>query len=504
MGKPKPSAYVFYMLEQKRLVPGWKNKSNQELVGLCDKGWTSLSPKEKKKYEDMKEEAKSRDMGTGNQGRERRKGEVRIEGGYDSLGNPLADIRRRDQERAREVRDKVDSVATMVENGSLAGTLETTTFNIIESSVFVKIDEDKVYVPAEISIAKFSLREGVVEVYQAFPRAGAIPLGYKRECLESSNHGHKIPLEDMAVMDADVSNNNKTVEFQPKSDGQIAKDIVAHLAGTDAVFCMPEKMAQCEGVLHTIINRSSLRMPVIKFLPLPELLYKLANSSKEGEMIPSAGIAESELNSERFLYKSGLSCHWHEVMTETDACTSAAATKLCYTVLDLCCQHYKIPLISGKHVPRTVEVDPVGKEWAIPEVKTRVFRNSVVRKPGEFASEDVRLRNNDTKEKELEGIGGVGVSSENEMKATIVKNLLPQGTISDYMGELTESVSKLSVSVCSSDTDFVTMGSLSDVLDPKPQIQPPVVVKGIGRGAVLPGRRMSRIAANFQDVDNCN
>jgi len=191
-------------------------------------------------------------------------------------------------------------------------------------------------------------------------------------------------------------------------------------------------------------------------------------------------------------------------MTETDACTSAAATKLCYTVLDLCCQHYKIPLISGKHVPRTVEVDPVGKEWAIPEVKTRVFRNSVVRKPGEFASEDVRLRNIDTKERGLEGTGGVEVSSENEKKATIVKNLLPQGTISDYMGELTESVSKLSVSVCSSDTDFVTMGSLSDVLDPKPQIQPPVVVKGIGRGAVLPGRRMSRIAANFQDVDNCN
>jgi len=298
MGKTKPSAYVFYMQEQKRLVPGWKNKSNQELVGLCDKGWTSLSPKEKKKYEDMKEEAKSRDMGTGNQGRERRKGEVRIEGGYDSLGNPLADIKRRDQERAREVRDKVDSVATMVENGSLAGTLETTTFNIIESNVFVKIEEDKVYVPAEISIAKFSLREGVVEVYQAFPRAGAIPLGYKRECLESSNHGHKIPLEDMAVMDADVSNNNnnKTVEFQPKTDGQIAKDIVAHLAGTDAVL----------GVLHTIINRSSLRMPVIKFLPLPELFYKLANSSKEGEKIPSAGITESELNSERFLYKSGL------------------------------------------------------------------------------------------------------------------------------------------------------------------------------------------------------
>ena len=96
MGKTKPSAFVYYMQEQKRLVPGWKHKSNQELVGLCDKGWTSLSPKEKKRFEDMKEEAKNRDVGGGNQGRERRKGEVRIQGGYDHLGNPFEDIRRRD------------------------------------------------------------------------------------------------------------------------------------------------------------------------------------------------------------------------------------------------------------------------------------------------------------------------------------------------------------------------------------------------------------------------
>merc|ERR1719233_2662934 len=75
---------------------------------------------------------------------------------------------------------------------------------------------------------------------------------------------------------------------------------------------------------------------------------------------------------------------------------------------------------AGKHVPRTVEVDPVGKEWAMPEIKARVYRNSVVRKPGEFASEDVRLRKNDTKEeKGLEGTGGVE-GYEKEMKGSAI------------------------------------------------------------------------------------
>ena len=246
-------------------------------------------------------------------------------------------------------------------------------------------------------------------------------------------------------------------------------------------------------------NRSSLAMPVNKFLPLHELLLKLGNSSQEGQMIPSPGLAETELNSERFLYKSGLSCPWHEVMTETNACSSATTTRLCYTVLDLCCQHYKIPLVGGKHIPRSVQTDPVGKEWAIPDIKPRVLRNSVVRKPGEFTSEDVRLKTTDVKEEIVFEEGKAGADAP-EMKCNVVKNMLPPGTISDYMGAVTESVSNVTLSDCSTDTEFVSMDSISDVV-PKRQVQAPVVVKGLGRGSVLPGRKMSRLAATFPGVD---
>ena len=106
----------------------------------------------------------------------------------------------------------------------------------------------------------------------------------------------------MPVATEDNISSNMKVEFQVKSDGQIFMDIVAHMAGSETVFCMPEKMSQCEGVLRTISTRSSLEMPVNKFLPLPELLFNLGNSSKEGQMIPSPGIAKRELDSERFLY----------------------------------------------------------------------------------------------------------------------------------------------------------------------------------------------------------
>ena len=68
------------------------------------------------------------------------------------------------------------------------------------------------------------------------------------------------------------------------------------------------------------------------------------------------------------------------------------------------------------------------------------------------------------------------------------------------MGTVTESVSNVTLSDCSTDTEFVTMDVINDVV-PKPQVQAPVVVKGLGRGSVLPGRRMSRLAATFLGVD---
>lgn len=508
MGKFKANSYFFYMQEQKRKIPAWKDKSNQELMVLCDQGWQALSVMEKRRFEEMKEDYKKKDPEAIE--KDRRKGEVRIEGGYDSLGNSLVGIKKRDLDRIKEEKDKIDAVKNVVERAALGGTLESAQFNIIETNVFVKIPEDKIYVPAEISIAKFSLQEGLIKVYQAFPEAGKIPLGYKRQCMENSNKGHKIPLEKEAMepMESQVEDN---VEFKQTSDRKILGDISNHLSGTDVVFCMPEMMPQCEGILRTIANRcSSHIMSSVMFVPLPELLYMLANKSQEGIMIPTPGVAERELESERFLYKSGLSCHWHEAMTETNTCSSATVCRLSFTVLDLCCQHYKIPLVSGKHIPKTVETEPLGKEWLVgktnPIVRTR---NSTIRKPGGFVSEDVRFREEAEEEKDvgvkasvgemvnpIEAIQKYSVKVKQEMN----KDMMQAGTISDYMGEVTESVGNISVSDCSTDSEFVTLDSISQVsaAPPMARMHPSVVVKkGVGRGSVLPGRRPSRLAATF-------
>ena len=101
---------------------------------------------------------------------------------------------------------------------------------------------------------------------------------------------HKIPL----------TNQDKEKEkMKVKSDYRVLEELEAHLDGADTVFCMPERMEECEGVLKTICERSSLANPVKKFLNLTELFFKLVNSSQNGIVVPSRGILEGELNSER-------------------------------------------------------------------------------------------------------------------------------------------------------------------------------------------------------------
>ena len=174
------------------------NKELRELE-LCDEGYRSLSPIKKKVK----------------QGKEGKRGKL------DCHGRPLEDIQKRDEKKKKEAKDQSDAVATMV-----AEAITRKHFFLLHTNIFGKIEETGWYVPAEISVVKFSISEGIVKVIQAFPEAGTIPLGYRRLCMETSSRGHMIPYDKKEEEDVQV-----------KSDYLIIEDIEALLAGTDTVVC---------------------------------------------------------------------------------------------------------------------------------------------------------------------------------------------------------------------------------------------------------------------------
>jgi len=391
-------------------------------------------------------------------------------------GRSVVDILKSNKQREVEEKKKIQSVREMVEMAVLMGDVKTKPFYVIQTNVFLQTEEypnPAVILPAEISIARFSLQEGVMEVYQAFPEPGEIPLGYKRICLENSRKGHRVPLEDDS-------------EFVRHSDRKILEDISSFLSGASSVFCLPRYADQCKGVLATLATRQHTTPLTISVLSLPMLLFMLGNSSKVGQTLPSINIAEAELEKEQFMFQPGLSCSWHEAMTDTSECSSATVCRWCFTLLDLCCQHYSILLVSGKHIPRAVEIEPMGTQWY------KAMTSSVVRRPGGFASEDVRFK--EEGDKQVVGEVDLMPAHMEKVKQEEAADWQQAGTTSDYMGAVTESVSNLSVlSDSSSHLEYVTLDSISQA----PSSGPDAAKKGVGRGAVLSRRRQPRIAATF-------
>ena len=63
----------------------------------------------------------------------------------------------------------------------------------VQTGVFCLTAEGGV-VPAELSIARISLRRGLQDMYHTFIEPGPIPKGYRADCYENSKATHKIPL----------------------------------------------------------------------------------------------------------------------------------------------------------------------------------------------------------------------------------------------------------------------------------------------------------------------
>ena len=78
--------------------------------------------------------------------------------------------------------------------GLVDSSLETKMFYLVSTSVFTITDEKQI-VPAEFSLAKFSLKTGVVGTYQVLVNPGNIPLGYLADCVANSEATHHIPVD---------------------------------------------------------------------------------------------------------------------------------------------------------------------------------------------------------------------------------------------------------------------------------------------------------------------
>ena len=345
MGRPKLGPYAIFVKEQRRVQPGWSNKSDPELFKLADPLWIQLSEEERSVYVQKAKEYKETGSWCDNNNYVPINNSGTTVRGYDTLGRPLEEIAKRDQGLKDLVMSKSEAIIDLVTRGEAEG--GEAFFTLAHVNIFVKTPDKNEFVPAEIALLKFSIDSGIVDTIQFFPMPGKIPAGYKYSCRERSELSHKIPMEAPPKDNTDLEKTLTEAQFTYTSDQVIISSVKKFLKGVDIVFCMPDLEDNVQGVLDCITSRSGQPRLELNVLELPELLHVLAGE----EMIPTPTMAQLEFERERFQYHRGLGCDWHEEATDTNQCSLSFVHRWAFTVLGFTNARFDVDRIDGQHVP---------------------------------------------------------------------------------------------------------------------------------------------------------
>ena len=97
------------------------------------------------------------------------------------------------QEGIEQENMKTD-IKSKVDRALMNQRVEDECFYLLHTNAFCLTAEGGV-VPAELSLARMSLRKGADEVYHVFIEPGSLAKGYRADCTENSEDTHKIPLD---------------------------------------------------------------------------------------------------------------------------------------------------------------------------------------------------------------------------------------------------------------------------------------------------------------------
>lgn len=281
-------------------------------------------------------------------------------------------MRQREEQRKTEMM-KLD-IKEKIELAKREDRLEDSTFYILHTNIFCFTSEKEI-VPAELSLAKFTLKEGVHsidkvygEVYHVFIEPGQIPRGYMRDCLANSKATHKIPLD----FNQFVGDYSRIIE-------DILEILLENDEGIPPLYCLPKYFTQNQMVLEWLIRKSGTELITkddLRVYSLPHLLYEMTREGEESvdtsrgsslssgslvrNRVPTLALAEAQLDRDTFMLMPGMSCRWH---TEVESlhCCQAQVLSWAYILFSLVCPLLSIPMLPGRHRPEDEE-EVVG--WA--------------------------------------------------------------------------------------------------------------------------------------------
>ncbi|XP_023321032.1 protein maelstrom 1 [Eurytemora carolleeae] len=320
------NGFISFALEKKKSIPDWRNMSIQEVVDLCSPIWNEMSHDERSRYKGRKKEGKT-------------------SSGKDCYGRDLKAVK---AENERKKNDPANMMKTIRDLMYRERDPSSAIFTIIHTNIMTKTDSG-IYIPAEICVVKFSLKQGVIEMYHDIPHSGTIPKGYTYQCNLTSERTHKIPL------DYELSNPNVHSIL-----GRI-ETMLENQVGEKILYTENKLRGQVQGVLNALYRthmRSKQEYTEDLIYPTTVLdvatLLKVCRDISLGDNIlggKSLPTLEKILSREKYV-SDGISCCYHQ--DDGTFCSQALALNWVYCFLEDMCPLFNIHLKPGSHTPNPV------------------------------------------------------------------------------------------------------------------------------------------------------
>ncbi|KZC08796.1 Protein maelstrom like protein [Dufourea novaeangliae] len=331
------NAFYFFMIDWKKeqekagksFPEGLRDVQRDPQLSI---DWKNMPAHQKGQYE-----ARAKDSKVKSQGTTAKK---------TTLGENIADLlaaEKKKQEFQQNMLQYIDSVISMgVQHNSL-GKMK---FMLVHANWFYRREvgiNQYDFCPAEFAVAEFSLDRGIENVYHEVVST-KIPLGWRKDALETSQETHKITIEhpngqsDFAYMYrrlVKVLASNKTGDKYPPLFTM--KDL------TPAINSLLKRMCEAAGNLDNFV--------IYSLEALFAALRNVATQNVKDDCSIPLVVAENEFGKDTFSSVAGLECEFHKLLDAPQYCSMSIVKRWGFTICDYSCEYLDIPMIEGVHYP---------------------------------------------------------------------------------------------------------------------------------------------------------
>lgn len=266
-------------------------------------------------------------------------------------GIPIQQIEKEKLEQEQNVRTVKKNIDKIVRDSLKRNELAEQKYFFVMVNYFTKTLQGGVYLPAEISLCRFSLKDGISHKFHSFVNPGVNIYGHTYEAQQHSDTTHQLPLPPNAMGEKQLGKlYNMILHFIRPDDGE----------DYPPVFTNAESMQIVESAISFIKADAGANKVDLKIYPIQYLFFSLKEATCEvGDVEKPASIFVTDAYFDRdvFEYMVGIACDFHEKKDKSNYCTLSCVTRWCYMFSEYMTSDLAIKCIPGRHLPSNTKME---------------------------------------------------------------------------------------------------------------------------------------------------